>query len=98
MSIEGEGCGVDLVACMQPSGGLQGAWLMFDYCKHVLGWTTMACHVYDPNYVKVVTILVCDMQSKDVDSQVFMWKALIKVLHLHPFIESCNSCKIKHVF
>ncbi len=32
MSIEGEGCGVDLVACMQPSGGLQGAWLMFDYC------------------------------------------------------------------
>jgi len=45
---------------------------MFDYCKRVLGWTTMACHVYDRNYVKVMTIVVCDMQSKDMDFQVFM--------------------------
>ncbi len=53
---------------------------MFDHCKHVLGWITMACHVYDPNYAKVMTIIVCDMQSKDVESQVFMWRAFIKVM------------------
>ncbi len=40
----------------------------------------MACHVYDPNYAKVMTIIVCDMQSKDVESQVFMWMAFIKVM------------------
>jgi hypothetical protein len=40
----------------------------------------MACHVYDPNYAKVMTIIVCDMQSKDVESQVFMWRAFIKVM------------------
>jgi hypothetical protein len=53
---------------------------MFDHCKCLSGWITMACHVYDPNYVRVVTIVVCDMQSKDVESQGFMWRALLKVM------------------
>jgi hypothetical protein len=35
---------------------------MFDHCKHVEGWTTMACHVYDPIYFRVMTIVMFDMQ------------------------------------
>jgi hypothetical protein len=30
---------------------------------------TMACHVYDSSYCRVMTIAVCDMQSKDVAVQ-----------------------------
>jgi len=41
---------------------------MFDHYRGVLSWTTMACHVYDPNYVKVMIVAICDMQSKDVES------------------------------
>jgi hypothetical protein len=41
---------------------------MFNHCKHVLGWSTMACHVYDPNYVRVMTIAICDMQLENVES------------------------------
>jgi hypothetical protein len=71
MSTKGEGSGVDLVARMQPRGDLQGAWLMFDHCKHVLGWTTMACHVYDPNYAQVMIVAICNMKL-DVESRVHM--------------------------
>jgi hypothetical protein len=61
MSTKGKGSGVNLVARVQPNGDLQKMWLMFDHCKCVLGWTAMACHVYDPNYAKVITIGICDM-------------------------------------
>jgi hypothetical protein len=47
---------------------------MFDHVKQIVGWTTMACHVCDPKYYKVMTIIVCDMQSKDVKTQHIMWK------------------------
>jgi len=40
----------------------------------------MVCYVYDLNYVKVTTFVVCDMQLDDLESQVFMWKAIIKVM------------------
>ncbi len=43
------------------SKNLQNAWIMFDHVKRVVGWTTMACHVYDPMFCKVSTIAVCDM-------------------------------------
>jgi hypothetical protein len=70
---------------MQLGGDLQGAWLMFNHYKHVLGSTTMACHVYDPNYAKVMTIVVCDMQLKDVEFQVIIWKAFVKVMKANGF-------------
>jgi hypothetical protein len=38
----------------------------------------MACHVYDFNYVRVMTIEVCDMQLKEVEFHVFMLRAVIK--------------------
>jgi hypothetical protein len=54
---------------MQLRGDLQEAWIMFDHVKHVVGWTTMACHVYNHAYCKVMTIAICDMQSKDIKVQ-----------------------------
>ena len=47
---------------------------MFDYVKRVKDWTTMACHVYDSVYCKVMTIAVCDMQSEDCSAQVLFWR------------------------
>jgi hypothetical protein len=45
------GNGVGLVAQMQLKGDLENYWIMFDHVKHIAGWTTMACHVYDPQHV-----------------------------------------------
>jgi hypothetical protein len=42
---------------------------MFDHVKRVVGWTTMAYHVYDPIYGKVMTIAICDMQFEDIKVQ-----------------------------
>jgi hypothetical protein len=61
----GPGNGVDLVKRMQPGSDRQDAWMMFDHVKRVQKWTTMACHVYDSTYCRVMTIAVCDMQSED---------------------------------
>jgi hypothetical protein len=61
MLVDGPGSGMDLVKRMQPGGDLANAWLMFDHVKWVQEWTTMACHVYDAAYCKVMTIAVCDM-------------------------------------
>jgi hypothetical protein len=58
MSEVGPGSGVDLVKRMQPSGDLEDAWMMFDHVKSVKKWTTMACHVYDSTYCRVMTITV----------------------------------------
>jgi hypothetical protein len=38
---------------------------MFDHVKHVQAWTTMACHMYDARYCKVMTFAVCDIQHED---------------------------------
>ena len=70
MSEIGLGSGVDLVKRMQAGGNLQCSWLMFDHVKRVKEWTTMACHVYNSLYCKVMTIAVCDMQSEDYTAQV----------------------------
>jgi len=56
---------------------------MFDHCKHVEGWTTMACHVYDPIYFRVMTIVMFDMQVKDVEFKVFMWWAPLRVMKIN---------------
>ncbi len=61
MSINGVKSGISLVTQMQPARDLQNTWIMFDHVKCVVGWTIMACHVYDPMYCKVLTISICDM-------------------------------------
>jgi hypothetical protein len=58
---DGPRSGVDLVKRMQPGGDLENAWLMFDHVKYVQEWTTMAYHMYDTAYCKVMTIAICDM-------------------------------------
>ena len=75
MLMEGPGSGVDLVKRMQPGGDLQNGWIMFDHVKRVADWTTMACHVYDPEYKRVMTIATCDMQSEDTEVQVHFWRS-----------------------
>jgi hypothetical protein len=47
---------------------------MFDHIKRVLEWTTMACHMYNAAYCKIMTIDVCDMQLEDTKVQCIMWK------------------------
>jgi hypothetical protein len=76
MLVDGPGSGVDLIKRMQPGGDLENAWLMFDHVKRVKEWTTMACHVYDAAYCKVMTIAVCDLQSEDTKGQCIMWRKL----------------------
>jgi hypothetical protein len=61
MSEVGPSNDVDLVKRMQPSSDLQDALMMFDHVKHVKKWITMACHVYDSTYCRVMTIAICDM-------------------------------------
>ena len=79
----GPSSGVDLVKRMQAGGDLQCAWMMFDHVKRVKEWTTMACHVYDSLYCKVMTIAVCDMQSEDCSAQVLLWRNLNSIVQRH---------------
>ena len=83
MLTEGPGSGVNLVKRMQPEGDLENAWMMFDHVKRVKDWTTMACHVYDSQYKKVMTIAICDMQSEDTEIQVQFWRSLNAVMQKH---------------
>jgi hypothetical protein len=83
MSEVGPGSGVYLVRRMQPGGDLENAWIIFDHVKCVKHWTTMACHVYDSAYCRVMTIAVCDMQSEDAAAQMVLWKNLNDVMARH---------------
>jgi hypothetical protein len=65
MSEVGPESGVHLVRRMQRGGDLENAWIMIDHVKRVKQWTTMACHVYDSAYCRVMTIAVCDIQLED---------------------------------
>jgi hypothetical protein len=56
----GPASGVDLVRRMQPSEDLENAWMMSDHVKRVKGWITMAAHVYDGTYQRIITISCCD--------------------------------------
>jgi hypothetical protein len=53
---------------------------MFDHVKPVKHWITMAYHVYDSAYCRVMTIAVCDMQSEDAATQMVLWKNLNDVM------------------
>jgi hypothetical protein len=65
---------------MQLGGDLENYWMMFDHVKGVQGWTTMACHVYDPIYCKITFIAICDMQSKDTKAQYILWRRLNAII------------------
>jgi len=80
MLTEGPGSGVDLAKRMQPAGDLENGWMMFDHIKYVNEWTTMACHVYDPQYRRVMTIVTCNMQSEDTEIQMQFWNCLNTVM------------------
>ena len=60
------GSRVHLVKQMQFRGDLKDMWIMFNYIKCVKYWTTMACHIYESAYCRVLTITVYNMQSKDI--------------------------------
>ena len=66
MSEVGPASGVDLVSRMQSGGDLE---MMSDHVKRVKGWTTIAAHVYDGAYQRVISC--CDYQLEDKDAQVF---------------------------
>jgi hypothetical protein len=70
---------------MQPRGDLQNAWIMFDHVNHVAGWTSMACHVYNFLYCKVLIISVYDMQLEDIEAQRIMWTKLNQTILKHGF-------------
>jgi len=78
--LEGPGSGVDLVKRMQLDGDLENVWLMFDHVKCVKDWTIMAWHVYDTGCRKVMTIVVCDMESEDIKVQGIMWRLLNDII------------------
>jgi hypothetical protein len=58
---------------------------MFDHAKCVVRWTTMVCHVYDPSYYKVMTIVICDMQFEEAEAQQVMWTKLNVTMMKHRF-------------
>jgi hypothetical protein len=53
---------------MQPGDDLQSAWMIFYHIKQVQGWMTMASHVYDLVYCKVMTIAIRDMQFENMEA------------------------------
>jgi len=61
---------------------------MFDHVNCVVGWTIMACHVYDLLYCKGLTIVVCDMQFEDTETQQLMWTKLNQTMLKYMFPKS----------
>jgi hypothetical protein len=70
---------------MQLVRDLQKAWIMFDHVKRVASMTTVAYHVYDLVYCKMLTIIVCDIQSTDIEVQWLMWTKLNETMMKHGF-------------
>jgi hypothetical protein len=83
MSEVGPGSGMHLVKQMQPGRDLEDAWIMFDHFKRMKHWTTMACHIYDSAYCRVMTIVVYNMQSEDAATQIVLWKNLNDAMVRH---------------
>lgn len=61
----------ELVKLMQGKGRWRILWIIFDHVKHLKNQMTMACHVYDGQYCKVLTIVCRDMQFEDVVAHMF---------------------------
>ncbi len=58
---------------------------MFDHMKCLSSWITMVYHVYNSTYYKMLTIVVCDMHSKDTKVQGLMWIKLNETILKHGF-------------
>ncbi len=78
--MHGDGSGYNLVKGMQLGCDLQTVWIMFNHVKGVEGWMTLAYHVYDSFYCKVMKIVICDMQFENTKAQCVMWCNLNKVM------------------
>jgi hypothetical protein len=50
---------------MQVGRNMKISRTIFDHVKRLKDWTTLACHVYDSKYCKMLTIACCDMQFED---------------------------------
>ena len=59
---------------------MENSWIIFDHVKHLKAWTTLACHVYDSKYCKVLSIACCDMQSENDIVQMLFWENLNSVM------------------
>ncbi len=67
--VDGSSRDVELVKLMQLDGDLENTWMMFHHVKHHgEKYITMVCHVQDPFYYKVTTIVVYNMKSKSIDA------------------------------
>jgi hypothetical protein len=53
--------GIDFVQWMQVGRDIEHLQIMFNYMKWVKDWTTIACHIYESKYCKVLSIACCDM-------------------------------------
>jgi hypothetical protein len=60
---------------------------MIDHVKHVTSWTTMACHVYDLTYCKIITITICGMQFENIKAQQIMWTKFNHTMLKHMYHE-----------
>lgn len=83
MSTNGVNSEMGFIAQMQSKGDLENSWIMFDHVKHVIGQTTMVCHVYDLTYCKIVTIAIFDMQFENIEAQQIMWTKLNHTILKH---------------
>jgi hypothetical protein len=68
MLINGVRNGINFITRMQLVGDwvYQNPWIMFYHVKRVAGMTTLACHVYNLIYCKMLTITIYHMQFKDI--------------------------------
>ena len=89
MSICSQGSGVNLICRMQSIGGLENKYVMFDHMQILKDWKILGVHVYDPEYYKIMTIVVCDMQSEKENAQEHIWLLMLTVLEKHG-INSAN--------
>lgn len=59
---------------------MENSWIMLDHVKHLCNWTTIACHIYNTKYCKVLTIACSDMQLEDAHSPTVSWENLNVVM------------------
>jgi len=83
--VDGADFEFDLVQWM-----LQNAWMMFDHVKHVQRWMTMAYHVYDSIYYKVMMNAVNDMQYEDTETSYMCGKNSIQLLIRNGWVHLCS--------
>lgn len=74
MSVDLQESGVDLVKRMHVGENMENSWIIFEHVKCLKDCTTLTCHVYHSKHCKVLTIMCCDIQSKDGTTQTLFWK------------------------